>query len=157
MPVAPNCPRKKSSMHLSRLKTAHSVGRWKSQDLPWSTVACAALVGVLACGGPLLWAQRPGRPPVSSGGDVPATQGLWISSTPLDESRLLLLVVDPQLKNAAVYHVDGAQGTLTLKSARNITWDLMVGDFNAQDPKPAALRRMLETAPESAPPGQNRP
>ena len=157
MPVAPNCPWKKSSMYLSRLKTARSVGRWKSLSFPRPMVACAALVGVLACGGPLLWAQRPGRPPVSSGGDVPATQALWISSTPLDESRLLLLVVDPQLKNAAIYHVDGAQGTLTLKSARNITWDLMVGDFNAQDPKPAALRRMLETAPESAPPGQNRP
>ena len=157
MPVAPNFPRKKSSVHLSRLKTAHSFVRWNSLGFPRSTVACAALVGVLACGGPLLWAQRPGRPPVSSGGEVSATQGLWISSTPLDESRQLLLVVDPQLKNAAIYHVDGAQGTLTLKSARNITWDLMVGDFNAQDPKPAALRRMLETAPESAPSGQNRP
>ena len=126
-------------------------------SLPNRFIAFAALVGVLACGGPQLWAQRPGRPPVSSGGEAPAAQGLWISSTPLDESHLLLLVVDPQLKNAAVYHVDSAQGTLTLKSARNITWDLMVGDFNAQDPKPAALRRMLETAPESAPPGQSRP
>ena len=88
-------------------------------SLPNRFIAFAALVGVLACGGPQLWAQRPGRPPVSSGGEAPAAQGL--------------------------------------KSARNITWDLMVGDFNAQDPKPAALRRMLETAPESAPPGQNRP
>ncbi len=44
----------------------------------------------------------------------------------------------------AVYHVDGPTGSLVLKSTRNITWDLMVGDFNAQEPKPASLRKMLE-------------
>ena len=38
-------------------------------------------------------------------------------------------------------------GTLTLKSTRDITWDLMVGDFNSQEPKPSALKKMLEMAP----------
>jgi len=56
-------------------------------------------------------------------------------------------VIDPQLRNAAIYHVDGPGGTLTLKSTRDITWDLMVGDFNAQEPKPSALKKMLEMAP----------
>ncbi|MFM8434300.1 MAG: hypothetical protein ACKOBP_03010, partial [Planctomycetia bacterium] len=66
---------------------------------------------------------------------------------PLDDTRRLLLVVDPQLKNAAVYHVDAAAGTLTLKSTRDISYDLLVGDFNAQAPKPADLKKMLEAAP----------
>ena len=87
---------------------------------------------------------------------APAAQ-LWIQATPLDDRQQLLLVVDPQMRNAAVYHVDGPTGTLVLKSTRNITWDLMVGDFNAQEPKPAALRRMLEVGPEARPIGQNSP
>lgn len=76
---------------------------------------------------------------------------------PLDDRQQLLIVVDPQVRSAAVYHVDGPSGTLVLKSTRNITWDLMVGDFNAQEPKPAALRRMLEVGVETGPIGQNRP
>jgi len=123
----------------------------------WRLLAGGGAVVLLLCGGSLLWAQRPGRPLAPAVGEVPAGHGLWISTTPIDDGRQLLVVVDPQLKNAAVYHLDAGQGTLTLKSARNITYDLMVGDFNAQDPKPAALRRMLETSPESVPAGQNRP
>jgi hypothetical protein len=110
-----------------------------------------AVVAVSACiGGRVVSAQRPG---IDAG---PAGQ-LWISATPLDDHRQLLLVIDPTLRNAAVYHVDGHAGTLTLKSTRNITWDLMVGDFNAQEPKPSALKKMLETGRESGPVGQNRP
>lgn len=99
------------------------------------------------------WAQRASLLPHTQA----ATGSLWIHSTPLDERQQLLLVVDPNLRNAAIYHVDGPTGSLVLKSTRNITWDLMVGDFNAQEPKPAALRRMLEAGMETAPIGQNPP
>jgi hypothetical protein len=97
-------------------------------------------------GGRLL-AQRPAR--VSPPAGLPAASGgtLWISATPLDDTHQLLIVIDPQLRNAAIYHVDGPGGTLTLKSTRDITWDLMVGDFNSQEPKPSALKKMLEMAP----------
>jgi hypothetical protein len=104
-------------------------------------------------GGQWVLAQRPPAP-----GAVPGMNGqLWIQAVPIDERQQLLLVVDPNLRNAAVYHVDGPTGSLVLKSTRNITWDLMVGDFNAQEPKPAALRRMLEVGVETGPIGQNRP
>jgi len=114
-----------------------------------AVVACA----VLAASGRWVWAQRTTFAPAApvSGGS------LWIHATPVDDRHQLLLVVDPQLRNAAVYHVDGPTGSLMLKSTRNITWDLMVGDFNAQEPKPAALRRMLDQAPETTPVGQNPP
>ena len=36
---------------------------------------------------------------------------------------------------------------LAAKSTRDISYDLMVGDFNAQAPKPAELKRMLEAGP----------
>lgn len=98
-------------------------------------------------------AQRGGAHAVTT-----APEGhLWIQAMPLDDRRQLLLVIDPQLRSAAVYHVDSDAGTLALKSSRNITWDLLVGDFNAQEPKPAALRRLLEVGAEDRPVGQIRP
>jgi len=117
----------------------------------------AVLAGLVftAMTGGLLLAQRPLRPAVP--GDAGAPGQLWISATPLDDHRQLLLVVDPQIKTAAVYHVDAGQGTLTLKSTRDITWDLMVGDFNSQEPKPSALKKMLQVGPEAGPIGQNAP
>jgi hypothetical protein len=69
---------------------------------------------------------------------------LWISESRLDDGRRLLVVVDQGTRHAAVYHVDAAAGTLTLKSTRDISWDLMVGDFNAQEPRPGALQKMLQ-------------
>lgn len=115
----------------------------------------AAVIALFAGGGALM-AQRPMRPggPIADAG-VPGH--LWISATPLDEQRQLLIVIDPTVKNAAIYHVDGGSGTLALKSTRDISWDLMVGDFNAQEPKPSALKRMLEVGRETGPTGQNRP
>jgi len=76
---------------------------------------------------------------------------LWISESRLDDGRRLLVVVDQTTRHAAIYQIDAAVGSLTLRSTRDMAWDLMVGDFNAQDPKPATLRRMLQTpAAESA-------
>lgn len=88
-----------------------------------------------------------GGPPVPGS---PHADRLWLQTLPLDESKHLLLVVDPILKHVAVYHVDAAAGTITLKSSRDISADLQVDDFNAQEPKPAALRKMLEM--KGAPP-----
>lgn len=119
----------------------------------WAWSVSTGVVLALCAGGGWVWAQRLGQslPP------QPAAGQLWIHTTPLDDRQQVMLVVDPQLRNAAIYHVDGPSGALVLKSTRNITWDLMVGDFNAQEPKPAALRRMLEVGAEKAPIGQNPP
>jgi hypothetical protein len=40
--------------------------------------------------------------------------------------------------------INPGTGTLTLKSTRDVRWDLMVEDFNCQEPRPAALKKMLE-------------
>jgi hypothetical protein len=74
---------------------------------------------------------------------------LWISENRLDDGRRLLVVVDQATRHAAVYHLDAVDGSLTLRSTRDISWDLMVGDFNAQEPKPAALRKMLQSPAEA--------
>jgi hypothetical protein len=75
----------------------------------------------------------------------PAAGTLWMSDSPLDDGRRLLIVIDPATRHAAVYHVDAASGSLTLKSTRDISWDLTLGEFNAQDPKPTALKKLLDS------------
>jgi hypothetical protein len=97
--------------------------------------ACLAAAPTIASG------QRPAAAPSHPAG---TTEKLWLTTLPLDDSRHALIVVDPILRQVAVYHVDAAAGTLTLKSSRDISADLQVGDFNAQEPKPASLRKMLE-------------
>ena len=101
----------------------------------------AVAAAILGNGG--LAAQRAGRslPPV---GTNDQTGPLWTLATPLEDGRQMLLVIDQQNRAMAIYHVDPANGTLTLKSTRDVRWDLMVEDFNCQEPRPAALKKMLE-------------
>lgn len=125
-------------------------------------LALAIGASLTLAGGGILSAQQRGVRPA---GGSPATAGpageggnpLWVSATPLDDGRQLLLVIDPQLKSAAVYHVDGVSGSLTLRSTRNISFDLLVPEYNAQEPRPATLRKMLEVGAEGVPAGQTRP
>jgi hypothetical protein len=61
------------------------------------------------------------------------------------DPQQLLVAVDRDTRHAAVYHVDATNGTLTLRSTRNLSWDLLVDDFNGREPSPTALKNMLET------------
>jgi hypothetical protein len=108
---------------------------------PWAVFACGILVAPLFAAA-VAAAQRAPRGPAATSGGHPGA--LWASTAPLDDGRQMLLVVDQEQRALAIYHVDPATGTVALKSSRDISWDLLVGDFNAQEPKPASLRRMLE-------------
>ena len=88
-----------------------------------------------------------------------AADPLWVSTTPLDGNRQLLMVVDQQRKVLAVYHVDTTSGTVTLRSTRALGYDLQLDDFNATDPRPSALKKMLqiggaEQTTNQTPPGE---
>jgi hypothetical protein len=101
---------------------------------------------ILAVAGLWLGGRSAAERMASPGGQGP----LWVSESVLDEGRRLLVVIDQAGRHLAVYHVDAGAGTVTLKSTREISWDLMVGDFNAQEPRPAALQKMLQL-PAAAP------
>ena len=55
-----------------------------------------------------------------------------------------LTLIDPQTHAMAVYHVDSASGEITLKSVRNIHWDLQMLEFNGKSPSPREIRAMIE-------------
>ena len=103
---------------------------------------CGAVVVAAILGSGGFAAQRAGR--ALPGPATEQSGPLWTLATPLDDGRQMLLVVDQQNRTMAIYHVDPATGTLTLKSTRDVRWDLMVEDFNCQEPRPAALKKMLE-------------
>lgn len=85
------------------------------------------------------------RPHISTG---ESSEQLWISSNPLPDGRQMLMVMDPKIRTLAVYHVDPVEGVLTLRSTRDLTWDLLVPEFNAREPLPGDLKKMLETPVE---------
>ena len=104
---------------------------------------CGGVVVAAILGSGGMAAQRAGRSlPAAGSGDQSGP--LWTLATPLDDGRQMLLVVDQQNRTMAIYHVDPATGTLTLKSTRDVRWDLMVEDFNCLEPRPSALKKMLE-------------
>ena len=43
----------------------------------------------------------------------------------------------------AVYHVDRATGKITLKSVRNVRWDLLLDEFNGTNPAPREIRALV--------------
>lgn len=123
---------------------ASQVDRPNIPGAGWLLAAAALTAVAILAGSGELAAQRPA-------GAAPEAGSLWISETPLDEARRLMIVVDTAGRHAAVYHVDAASGTLTLRSTRDIAWDLLVDDFNAQEPRPAALKKMLQVGPVTTP------
>lgn len=112
----------------------------------WAAIATVALV---------LLVGHLGSPPGAAGqrqaspGEAPAEAdnagSLWIYAAPGGGDRQLLLVIDRQTRHAAVYQIDGSTGGLALRSTRNLSWDLLLDDFNGREPTPAALKNMLET------------
>lgn len=114
----------------------------EQRRLAWSAMAIVGTILVAWQG----WGMASQRPASTD------SSGLWISESHLDDGRKMLVVVDQATRHVAVYHLDGTNGTLTLRSTRDISYDLMVGDFNAQEPRPNALRKMLQAPGVGDPP-----
>ena len=60
-----------------------------------------------------------------------------------DGPVLTATVVDPKQRVMAVYHVDRTSGEISLKSVRNLTWDLQMTDYNTGKPLPQDIRNGL--------------
>jgi hypothetical protein len=70
--------------------------------------------------------------------------GLIALATAAGETRQQITVIDPQMHVLSVYHIDLASGEVSLKSVRNIHWDLQMSEFNGTNPLPKEIRSTLE-------------
>jgi len=71
------------------------------------------------------------------------TEALIVSTVPIDSGRQMLLVINTETNILAVYHIETGSGEISLRSTRALGYDLQLEDFNAKDPKPAAIKKML--------------
>jgi len=81
-------------------------------------------------------ANPPGGPGASS--------ELIALTTVLPDRKQQLIVIDPRVRVMSVYHIDQVTGEITLKSVRNIHWDLQMSEFNGTSPSPREIRAMAE-------------
>jgi hypothetical protein len=73
-----------------------------------------------------------------------ATAGNLITHvTAADGQPIVVTVIDVSKQVMATYQVDRQSGEITLKSVRNITWDLQMRDFNTGKPLPQDIRSGL--------------
>ena len=89
-------------------------------------------------------------------------KGLWTPALaqgvarPLDSPTLLMLsgdatdggqnivLIAPSDRVMSTYHIDAANGGISLRSVRNFRWDMMMDEFNSGEPKPKEIRALLE-------------
>lgn len=74
----------------------------------------------------------------------PGSSGLLSHVVQLGDTRQQLTLVDPNMRVVAVYQIDLAKGDITLKSVRNVHWDLQMLEFNTAAPLPREIRSMLD-------------
>jgi hypothetical protein len=84
-----------------------------------------------------VYAQRPGA--------IDSSAELTAVTTPLDATHQQLTVIDPRMQVISVYHMDLPTGAITLKSVRNIRWDLQLVEFNGTSPLPSVIRSQLDS------------
>lgn len=56
----------------------------------------------------------------------------------------MVTVIDTRQRVMSVYHLDRATGAITLKSVREIRWDLQMEEFNGGAPSPREIRSLLQ-------------
>jgi hypothetical protein len=86
------------------------------------------------------WAQ----PPTAAPGNVGAAGSLIALGTDTAEGRQQVTVIDSRAFVMTVYHVDKATGAIALKSVRNIQADLMMDEYNTDNPLPKEIRAILK-------------
>jgi len=76
---------------------------------------------------------------------TPHAEGQLLAFSEADEGGRQIILIDPRTRVMGVYHVDGLEGKIQLKSVRNLLWDLHIEDFNGAKPSPSEVRAMVET------------
>jgi hypothetical protein len=96
-----------------------------------------ALVGTFLGHETSAFAQRPGA--------YDSSPELITLTTPIDNARQQLTVIDPRTQVMGVYQLELTTGKITLMSVRNIHWDLQIVEFNGVSPLPSEIRARLSS------------
>ena len=103
----------------------------------------SAWIGLAIIGCMVLWSGVGMR---QSDADHPVTPvGQLIALTSDTAStHQQVTVIDTKARIMSVYHIENATGTISLKSVRNISADLMMDEFNTESPLPREIRAILK-------------
>jgi len=77
-------------------------------------------------------------------GDAGSGNGLIAVELDGNEVFDALALIDPVARKMSVYHVDRSNGEITLRSVRNVTWDLQLDEFNGTNPTPRDIRSQVQ-------------
>jgi len=89
--------------------------------------------------------SQAGSQPGSQPSPQPVCGGELIAvPSPMGDKGQLLTVLDPRQQSMGVYWIEAGTGKITLRSVRNIRFDLMMTDFNGDNPLPKEIRLQLE-------------
>ncbi len=85
----------------------------------------------------LAWANQSVAPGFGTSG--------WISHFQQTEGRpARVIIIDPRAKVMGVYEINPTSGGITLKSSRNLSYDLQMLSFNSEDPSPEEIKKTLD-------------
>ena len=87
-----------------------------------------------------LYAQFPA---VQSEGESGPGELIALSSD-VSDGRQQVTIIDPASRVMSVYHIEHSTGTITLKSVRNIRSDLLMDEYNTNNPLPREIRAILK-------------
>lgn len=106
-----------------------------------ATASGLAVLTALLCvgaGRPEARGQRAGYGSARSASDLQV-----VELTPTQQQRQVL-IIDRSAQRMCVYQIDASSGELSLKSARNLRWDLQLEAFNNLNPAPQQIRSLVE-------------
>ncbi len=72
------------------------------------------------------------------------SEGMIAIPSSSNESMQQLTLIDPNTRMMSVYHIDKITGRISLKSVRNIYWDMQMEELNAERPSPREIRSMVQ-------------
>ncbi|MCA9104294.1 MAG: hypothetical protein R3B96_19200 [Pirellulaceae bacterium] len=72
------------------------------------------------------------------------TEGMIALDLEGNEAFDLVALVDPVARVMSVYQIDRNSGEITLRSVRNVTWDLELDEFNGTRPTPREVRSQVQ-------------
>lgn len=67
-----------------------------------------------------------------------------VSGAVVDGQQLIVLI-DPRRQTLGSYHVNAQNGQISLRSVRNIRWDLELEEFNGMEPSPEKIQALLRS------------